>query len=102
MSAIARLLERLQTGWQPTPDEIDREVPQHTLSAWYFLYRPGRLGEPKLVRIVGDLDGDPSATEMTDVILWIDAGQAWTLCRDGFFWLDGPESPRLGHEDRRR
>lgn len=94
---MQRLLERLQTGWRPKPEEIDPEVEQHTLTDWYFLYRPRSVGEPKRIRIVGDLDGDPDATEMTDVILWIDAGQAWVLCADGFWWLHGDERARLGN-----
>ncbi|MEA2910309.1 MAG: hypothetical protein QOJ15_2390 [Bradyrhizobium sp.] len=105
MSAFDRLLERLQTGWQPTPDEIDPEIEQHTLNGWYFLYRPLRVGEPRPLRFVGEIADDPddlNATEMTGDILWMDAGQAWALCADGFYWLDGPEQPRLGHEDRRR
>jgi hypothetical protein len=32
--AMELLLERLQTGWQPTPDEISPEVPQRTFSTW--------------------------------------------------------------------
>jgi hypothetical protein len=98
------LLHRLRSGWMPTPESlplINPEIEQHTLNGWYFLYRPRTVGEPKRLRIVGDLDGDPNATTMTDVVLWMDAGQAWALCRDGFFWLNGPEQPRLGHEDRR-
>jgi hypothetical protein len=65
------------------------------LSGWYFLYRR-QSGEPKRLWIVGRPDDDPDATEMTDKILWVDAGQAWALCTDGFWWLRGDEQPRLG------
>jgi hypothetical protein len=34
--ATQRLLERLQTGWQPTRDEIPAKVPQHHLERWRF------------------------------------------------------------------
>jgi hypothetical protein len=33
---IERLLERLQTGWQPVADEIVPAVPQRSLSGWQF------------------------------------------------------------------
>jgi hypothetical protein len=34
--AIQRTLERLQTGWQPTADQIPAEVPQHHLETLAF------------------------------------------------------------------
>ena len=40
---IGRLLERLQTGWQPTADKIDREIAQRDFVDWDFWKSGGTL-----------------------------------------------------------
>ena len=50
--AVERLLERLQTGWQPTPAEIPAEVQQHHLERWRFIWSVRKrrvllLGDPR-------------------------------------------------------
>ena len=76
---MQRLLERLQTGWLPMRDEIDMRIPQHDLASdWEFLAY--RRGIHVMIR--------PARTrELSGDILWIDAGLAFALCEDGFWWL---------------
>jgi hypothetical protein len=79
---VIRLLERLQTGWQPKRDEIDQSVPQRNLSGWSFT--------PSFSRPEAVVIGTPESGEgvmRTDQILWIDADLRWALCEDGFWWL---------------
>lgn len=85
--ATARLLERLQTGWRPVADEIDRDVPQRTLALWDFV--PGRRTNPtmKLWGWFVDEPARPDCNWMTDTVIWIDAGLTWALCEDLFIWL---------------
>jgi uncharacterized protein (DUF433 family) len=86
--AVQRLLERLQTGWRPVTQEIDREIRQRELVDWNFV--PGRRTSPTM-RLRGTLTEDIVHVDqrwMTDDVLWIDAGLAWALCADGFYWLE--------------
>lgn len=78
MSEIEQLLDRLQTGWQPEPDEIDPAVTQRALKDWDF-WKSGHtlIGYPS----------DEAGWREVDV-LWLDAGLRWALCSDGiFYWL---------------
>jgi hypothetical protein len=75
--AIQRLLERLQTGWQPTAEEIDYNVPQRDLVDWDF-WKSGRT-------LIGYPSDEPGRREVN--VLWIDAGLRWTLAPDAFCWL---------------
>ena len=75
--AMQRLLERLQTGWQPSPDAIPVEVPQHHLGAWEFL-------GPRRHRV---LLHSAATRELSGDIIWIDAGLRWALCEGGLWWL---------------
>jgi hypothetical protein len=75
--AIQRLLERLQTGWQPTADEIDRNVPQRDIVDWDF-WKSGRT-------LIGYPSDEPGWREVN--VLWIDAGLRWALAPDAFYWL---------------
>jgi len=80
---VARLLERLQTGWQPRGDEIDMRIRQRWICDWSFA---PSFSLPEAVII-----GSPESREgviRTDVILWIDAGLRWALCEDGLWWLE--------------
>ncbi|MEH2536504.1 MULTISPECIES: DUF433 domain-containing protein [unclassified Bradyrhizobium] len=86
MSAIQRLLERLQTGWRPLALEIDPAVPQRTLVEWDFVYRR-RRSAARLHGTLLDQIYDLENTWMTEEVLWLDAGLAWALASDGFYWL---------------
>jgi hypothetical protein len=78
MSTLDRLLERLQTRWQPTPDEIDAGVPQHRLRDWEFWKATDHL--------IGYPDDEAGWREVD--VLWIDPHLAWALCTCAFYWLD--------------
>lgn len=82
-----RLLERLQTGWKPVAEQIDRDVPQRNLALWDFV--PGRNTSPsmKLWGYPVEEPARPDMNWMTETVLWIDSGLAWALCEDGFVWL---------------
>ncbi len=78
---MERLLERLQSGWQPRSDEIDMRIPRWTLRDWQFA---PSFTRPEAVVIGYDADG---RVTRSDQIVWIDAGLRWALCTDGFWWL---------------
>jgi hypothetical protein len=90
-SAIDLVIERLQTGWQPTQVDIElEEIPQFTLTSWTFavdaLAYPDfpDLPPARAENIMGrDSDGRVRYGE----VLWIDAGLRWALCQHAFFWL---------------
>ncbi|MCK1315408.1 hypothetical protein [Bradyrhizobium sp. 23] len=78
---MERLRERLQTGWQPKPDEIDMRIRQRRIRDWQFA--------PSFSPPEAAIIGRPESREgviRTDVILWIDAGLRWALCEDGMWW----------------
>jgi hypothetical protein len=81
--ATQRLLDRLQTGWQPSAGEIPAEVRQKRLANWEFL-GPRRRGHRVLLH-------SAATRELSGDILWIDAGRRWALCEDCF--------RRLGERD---
>jgi len=78
--ATERLLERLQTGWLPVAEQIDRDVPQRAIHDWHWM-----TVMPRSVIIIGH--DDDGRLAYTDFVLWIDAAFAWALCEDGFVWL---------------
>ena len=83
--AAQRIIERLQTGWQPTPAEIPPEVPQHHLERWRFIWSARK----RRVLLLGDSPeppAEPDLQELTDDVLWMDSAQRWALCADGVFW----------------
>lgn len=86
---MERLLERLQTGWQPKSDEIDMRIAQRRLDDWQF-WQSRPPGMPPLL-LCGWLREDPTAwPTVTEEVIWIDAELRWALCDDGtFWWLDG-------------
>jgi hypothetical protein len=79
---VVRLLERLQTGWQPTRAEINPVIRQRSIFWWQFA---PSLSRPEAV-IVGQPESREGVTR-TDQILWIDADLRWALCEDGLWWL---------------
>jgi hypothetical protein len=79
---VARLLERLQTGWQPRGDEIHMRIRQRWICDWSFAPSFSRAEAV----IIGSLE-TRNGVVRTDVILWIDADLRWALCEDGFWWL---------------
>jgi hypothetical protein len=85
---VKRLLERLQTGWQPTPAKIHLEVRQHHLEGWRFIWSVRK----RRVLLLGDSPeppAEPGYQELTEDVLWIDAGLRWALCADNVFWWLG-------------
>jgi hypothetical protein len=89
VSATERLLERLQTGWAPKTDEIDRDVPQFDMLDWgWWTY----FNEPAMFLAGSDLEGPL----VTGPVLWIDPNLGWALCESGFYWLyDDQESDKV-------
>ena len=86
-SEIEQLLERLQTGWRPLALDIDPAVTQRTLVEWRMV--PGRRAVSSM-RLYGTLLEEIYDLEhawLTEEVLWIDAGLAWALAADGFYWL---------------
>jgi hypothetical protein len=78
--AIQRLLERLQTGWTPKTDEIDRGVQQYDLLDWgWWTY----FRDEVMFLAGSDLEG----ALVTGPVLWIDQHLGWALCDTGFYWL---------------
>lgn len=89
---VVRLLERLQTGWQPCNDEIDMRIRQRRLTDWRFavdlLAYPDDAevsGWARAEKLIGY--GDDGRMMWTGEILWIAADQSWALCEDNFWWL---------------
>jgi hypothetical protein len=82
--AIERLLERLQTGWAPKTDEIDREILKGDLTDWDFWKRTGHLIG---WQITWDVEPPGLDNKETGDVLWIDEHLEWALCADGFWWL---------------
>jgi hypothetical protein len=85
---VQRLLERLQTGWQPSADEISAEVPQHHLERWRFIWSV-RKRRVLLLGVSPEPPAEPEYQELTDDVLWIDSDLNWALCADGVFWWLG-------------
>src|SRR3982074_896904 len=70
--------DRLQTGWQPTRGEIPAEVPQHHLERWRFIWSVRK----RRVLLLGDSPkppAEPGYQELTEDVLWIDAGRAFLV-----------------------
>jgi hypothetical protein len=91
---IDRLLERLQTGWRPSPDGMPPGIEQRDLVCLGFLGRDRLIGYWKrdgYYHCEFMLDG--RWYYVTKEIIWIDAERQWMLAADGVFWwlLDGPK-----------
>jgi hypothetical protein len=89
---VVRLLERLQTGWQPRPDEIDMRIRQRRLADWAFAI--DLLSYPEDTEIGSVAPGEKllgrgpdGRVTYTGEILWIDAELRWALGGDEFWWL---------------
>lgn len=81
---VIRLLERLQTGWNPKPEEIDPSVSQREFATWDIVQSP----RTPSIRLCGLLEhGNLDSWMMTHEVLWIDADLRWALCEDGFWWM---------------
>lgn len=85
--ATERLLERLQTGWRPVADEIDRDVPQRKLALWDFVLGRRHHAAMKLWGYLVEEPAQPNMNWITEAVLWIDPRFEWALCDDGFVWL---------------
>jgi len=82
MSAIERLLERLETGWVPKRDEIDRDIKQVYLTRWVIIDDAQMKNH-----IVGFDENDIFDHGL--VLHW-GPNMDWVLTPDGFFWLEAP------------
>ncbi|MHC2842857.1 hypothetical protein [Bradyrhizobium diazoefficiens] len=80
---LERLLERLQSGWQPRRDEIDMRIPQFEFARWAFLPDETR----QTMRLSGRLLGSDLDSWTTLQVRWIDPDLRWALCSDAFYWL---------------
>jgi hypothetical protein len=80
---LERLLERLQSGWQPRRDEIDMRLAQFEFARWTFLSDPNR----RSMRLSGRLVGSDLEGWTTLQVRWINPDLRWALCSDAFYWL---------------
>jgi hypothetical protein len=89
MSAIERLLERLETGWSPKADEIDPDIKQVDLRSWET---SENVLDGRLRNYLSGFNGDDTTTAIASgpVILWDHPNVNWALTTDGFYWLAGP------------
>jgi hypothetical protein len=74
-----RLLERLRGGEIPTRETLPPGLRQHVLADW--IWWPMGHG----IAITGH--AACGRLMLTGYVLWIDAGFAWALCENGFYWL---------------
>jgi hypothetical protein len=90
MSATERLLERLQTGWAPKCDEIDREILQIDFLNWTMWQS---LPEKTVIIVGRDAAG---SMLLSGYVSWIDPGMEWAVAELGFLWLyDDQESDKV-------
>lgn len=85
--ATERLLERLQTGWLPVAEQIDRDVPQRKLALWNFVPGGRHHAAMKLSGYLVEESPRVDMNWMTEAVLWVDPKFEWALCEDGFVWL---------------
>jgi hypothetical protein len=92
--AIERLLERLQTGWAPKADEIDRDVPQVDALNWGWNFEDSETIVPLGITYqTAERD-----MRKTGPVLHIDAHRTYALTAEGIFWLyDSEESEKVRH-----
>jgi hypothetical protein len=85
---ISLLLERIESGWHPTPADVDSSVPQYVIGKWLFFtaWEKGRgctvdiLLVPDLI-FPGGKTGEVLHTQMDE--------KPWfVLTVDGVFWLE--------------
>ena len=88
MSAIERLLERLQTGWTPTRDEIDRDIRQVDLHRWVMF---DGVFEGRLRNFLAGFDQAEASTAFgTGPVIFWGPNMNWALTTTCFCWLDTP------------
>ena len=85
--AIQRLRERLETGWAPQADEIDRSVPQVDALNWERNFEDAGTIVP-LGITYQTIDRQP---RKTGPVIHIDEHMTYALTDDGFFWLYGSD-----------
>jgi hypothetical protein len=84
MTAIDdRLLERLETGWAPKRDEIDRDIKQADLTRWITL---DNVRDGRLVNFIAGFDQESMVA--TGPVLHWGPNMSWALTGDGFYRLD--------------
>jgi hypothetical protein len=97
--AIQRLRERLETGWKPKADEIDRAVPQVDALNWQWNFEESIKIVP-LGITYQTIDGQP---RKTGPVIYIDEHMTYALTREGLHWLYGSEESEndpLGYDTR--
>lgn len=83
--AIERLLERLQTGWTPNRDEINRDIKQVDLLRNWEIIDNWEVDGAN--HVAGFDKGKPVVSEK---LLHWGPNMEWGLFADGFYWLEGP------------
>jgi hypothetical protein len=80
MSDSVKLIERLQTGWRPTPGDLgDIHIQQHTFDpGWQWIFR---LPEPW---IIGHVD---EHRKLMGPVMWMDENQSIAVLGDFLIWL---------------
>jgi hypothetical protein len=85
MSAMQRLLERLQTGWVLNRDEIDPAVRQVDLTRWVTL---DGWHEGDLKNFIAGFD--ETGIIATGPVLHWGRNMEYALTIDGVYWLEAP------------
>jgi hypothetical protein len=88
---MERLLERLETGWQPKADEIDPAVPQVDALNWEWIFEDSTIVPLGITYQTSD-----HQPRKTAPVIYIDKHMTHALTSEGLFWLyDSDESEKV-------